>query len=87
MTDWGEWKEMVVVDLTNKNLSDDELIMHVYYEMTWFGWPSKMEETRDNIMDQVEQIKKDFADYKQGDPLPEGYHDMSEIFDKSDDED
>jgi hypothetical protein len=86
MTDWGVWKEMEVEDETNKNLSTNELAAHIYYEMTWFGWPETMEEKRDSLIDMAEQVQRDFADYKEGDPLPEGYSDFNEVFGKDGDE-
>lgn len=82
MTDWGAWKEMEVDDESGKNLSLDELAMHVYYEMTWWGWPETQEEHRDRLTDLAEQVDRDFADYKDGDPLPPGYVDGKEFLDR-----
>lgn len=78
MTDWGVWKEMEVEDETDKNLSIDELATHIYYEITWFGWQDQMVDKRDEITDQVEQIDRDFSEWKKGDPLPEGYIDLGD---------
>lgn len=86
MTDWGVWKEMEVEDETEKNLTEAELAAHIYYEMTWFGWPEQATEHRDNLMDQMEKIDRDFSGWKDGDPMPEGYKDMSDFLKDLDDE-
>jgi hypothetical protein len=77
MTDWGVWREMDVEDETEKNLSIDELAAHVYYEITWHGWPESMEQTRDEINDQYESFQKSFEGWQQGDPLPPGFVDLN----------
>lgn len=73
LTDWSEWKNMQVRDESNKSLSTDQLAAHIYYEMTWHGWPDSQEELRESLTSQIEKIELDFADYKKGNPLPEGY--------------
>lgn len=78
MTDWGEWKEMEVEDKTDHNLSINDLAAHIYYEMTWYGWPETMVNKRGDILDSFDKFTRDFEGYKEGDPLPEGYMDMGE---------
>lgn len=73
MTDWGEWKEMEVENESGKELSLDEITTHLYYEITWFGLPEKQQEARDSLIDQTEKLERDFANHKEGDPLPDGY--------------
>lgn len=61
MTDWGVWREMEVEDETGKGLSTNEIAAHVYYEITWFGWPHTMEEHRDNILDLTKGVKRELG--------------------------
>lgn len=38
---WNQWAGLRVLDETGENLSLDQLAAHVYYEMTWHGWPGQ----------------------------------------------
>ena len=73
-TSWGQWREMEVVDTTN-SLTTDQLAAHVFYEMTWHGWPEDIEEKHQGLLDKVEQLNRDLAS---GQPLEQlGYTEMT----------
>lgn len=69
MTDWGVWREMEVEDETEKNLSIDELASHVFYEITWFGWPERMQESRDSLLDQCDSFQRAMDGWEDGEFL------------------
>ena len=58
-TDWGVWKLLPVDNDTDEDLSVDQLAAHIYYEMTWAGWPEDMVAKRDSLADQIEEIQRD----------------------------
>jgi hypothetical protein len=60
--DWGEVKEMEVVLDGIDDLSIDEKAMHIYYEMTWHGWPEEAREHIDEIHDMAEAISRKLGD-------------------------
>ena len=55
---WGECKEMTFLDRSEKNLTIDEQAAHIYFEMTWWGWPEEAEDRLANLMDKVEEIER-----------------------------
>ena len=74
MAPWEEWREMEVVDPTNR-LTTDQLAAHVFFEMTWHGWPEEIEEKKEKLLDTVEQLQRDLAS---GQPLEElGYTELT----------
>ncbi|MBB6424919.1 DUF6557 family protein [Sphingopyxis sp. JAI128] len=59
-TPWGQWKLLPVL-CEGFAPSNDEIAAHLYYEMTWFGWPENTVAKLDDLTDAVERICRDIA--------------------------
>jgi hypothetical protein len=57
-TPWEEWRELEVVDRTTPQQTPAQVAAHLYYEMTWFGFPEQTEVKRDELMDTMEEVKR-----------------------------
>ena len=57
--EWSDWKVMPVVDETGLGLSISEIASHLFYEMTWHGFPEDMIAVRDHIVDMVEAVNRE----------------------------
>lgn len=57
LSPWSDWALLPVVDATGQSLSVDELAAHVYYEITWGGWPEQSEKRAAKIIADVEDLK------------------------------
>jgi len=57
-TDWSDWKGMEVIDETGQALTVDQIAAHLFYEMTWYGFPEQMIAKREELFDQVEEVKR-----------------------------
>lgn len=56
-TSWGEWKLMDVE--YPACLDVHQAACHLYYEMTWCGWPEQIIQRRDEIFDLKDQAERD----------------------------
>lgn len=57
LSPWSDWVLLPVVDATGQILSVDELAAHVYYEITFGGWPEESEKRAAKIKSDVENLK------------------------------
>ena len=57
-TSWGEWREMEVQDDTGLDLNISQIAGHLYYEITWHGWETAMEERRDELSDRITELNR-----------------------------
>lgn len=57
---WGEWKLMEVE--YPADLDVHQAACHLYYEMTWCGWPEQIIQKRDELFDLKEQVQRDLAE-------------------------
>lgn len=55
LTPWEEW---IAMKVEVGDMHVDEAAAHVYWEMTWHGWPEGQEEVRDRLKDQMEKIER-----------------------------
>ncbi len=53
---WGEWKLLPV----EAEMPIDDAATHIYYEMTWGGWPEQSEERFADICDAAEEVRRQF---------------------------
>ncbi|WP_324742744.1 DUF6557 family protein [Tsuneonella sp. CC-YZS046] len=58
-TPWGEWKLMEVE--YPDDLDVHQAACHLYYEMTWCGWPEQIQQRFDTLMDLKEEAERDLA--------------------------
>lgn len=56
-TPWGEWKLMEVEHPAD--LDVHQVACHLYYEMTWGGWPEQIQQRFDHIMDLKEEVERE----------------------------
>lgn len=59
-THWGEWKLMEVEYPADLDLH--QAACHLYYEMTWCGWPEQIVQRRDDLLDLEEQVERELDD-------------------------
>ncbi|WOF44296.1 hypothetical protein KNJ79_05035 [Sphingopyxis indica] len=57
---WGRWKLLPVV-CEGVTLNLDEIATHLYYEMTYAGWPEQALERYNQIVDAADAVQRDFS--------------------------
>lgn len=54
--EWEEWKAYEVIDRTGKELDVDQIATHLYWEMTFHGWPDEMRKQKKQLEEIIESF-------------------------------
>lgn len=57
-TEYRRNQDPVIVEERALNMSIDEMATHLFYEMTWHGWPEQRDERFDEISDSMEEFER-----------------------------